>query len=477
MSLSVNVMTRGPGDRVAAMLGLFRAVADEIFVALDDRADGATEAALAAVADRVIRYPYAEPVDRPLAWIHSECRGDWVLTVDDDEIPSRGLLDALPSLVGATDVTHYWLPRRWLYPTADRYLDARPWRPDYQPRLVANDLRVLAFLDETHVPVAVLGPSRYLADGFYHADTLINSREARQAKAERYERLHPGKRVAGRPLNAAFYLPELVDPPTAPVPAQDLSLVTEVLAADAPSGRRAEVRDAGRDEIDRFWPDRELPESGYRARLALLEEVPSLRAGGSETVDVVVENLGGEPLRWGSAFAVGTRWSQGDRVVEGAHRPLPATLAPGGDEIVPVPLTVPAVPGGWTLTIDLVHEHVRWFGCELEAEVEVAPSRVVAVLDPGEDEVLLEVLRRLDPEDEPLVVSERPDELARRFAGRIGADLNGATRLIVPDVLVREGRRRPVLEAVRAARKAGIPAQSSSGMALTPASVVRRRLR
>src|SRR5438093_666212 len=84
-------------------------------IALAAGADDATEAALAAVADRVIRYPYAEPVDRPLAWIHSECRGDWVLTIDDDEIPSRGLLDALASLAAATDVTHHWLPRRWLY--------------------------------------------------------------------------------------------------------------------------------------------------------------------------------------------------------------------------------------------------------------------------------------------------------------------------------------------------------------------------
>ena len=477
MSLSVNVMTRGPGGRVAAMLALFRGVADEILVALDDRADEATEDALAAVADRLIRYPYAEPVDRPLAWIHSECRGDWVLTVDDDEIPSRGLLDALPSLVAATDVTHYWLPRRWLYPTADRYLDARPWRPDYQPRLVRNDPRVLTFLAETHVPVAVLGPSRYLADGLYHADTLLNSREERRVKAERYERLHPGKRVAGRPLNEAFYLPELVDPPTAEVPAGDLALVTEVLGSPAPSGTRAEVRAAGRDEVDRLWPGRELPESAYRARLSLLEDVPPLRAGGAETIDVLVENLGGEPLPWGAAFAVGTRWSRGDHVVDGPHRPLPAALAPGGGQIVPVPLAVPGVAGRWSLTIDLVHEHVRWFGCELRVEVDVAPSRVVAVLDPGEDEALLEVLRGLDPEEEPLVVTGRPDELGRRFAGRIDADLDGATRLVVPDVLVREGRRRPVLDAVRAAGKLGIPAQSSSGAPLTPLAVVRRRLR
>jgi hypothetical protein len=380
--------------------------------------------------------------------------------------------------VAATDVTHYWLPRRWLYPTSDRYLDARPWRPDYQPRLVLNDPRVLTFLEETHVPVAVLGPSRYLADGFYHADTLLNSRETRAAKAERYERLHPGKRVAGRPLNEAFYLPEDVDPPTAEVPPEDLDPIRAVLEEHPAEPRgKAEVRTAGREEIDRHWPGRHLGDAGYAARLTLLEELPPLRAGGTETVDVLVENLGGEPLPWGPTFAVGTRWSQPDAVVEGAHRPLPARLDPGARAIVPVPLVVPATPGPWTLTIDLVHEHVRWFGSELQASVQVAPCRVVAVLDPGTDEALLDVLRGLDPEDEPLVVTLRPTELSRRFAGRLGSDLDGAARLIVPDELVRAGRRRPILDALRAARKLGIPVQTPSGAPLTPASVVRRKLR
>jgi hypothetical protein len=44
VKLSVNVITRGPGDRVAAMLGLFRDAAGEILVALDDRPDATEEA-------------------------------------------------------------------------------------------------------------------------------------------------------------------------------------------------------------------------------------------------------------------------------------------------------------------------------------------------------------------------------------------------------------------------------------------------
>ena len=76
-------------------------------------------------------------------------------------------------------------------------------------------------------------------------------------------------------------------------------------------------------------------------------------------------------------------------------------------------------------------------------------------------------------------MTNRPDELARGFAGRIATDLGeiGATRLVVPDELVLAGQRGPLLDAVAAARKLGIPAQSASGHALNAKRVVRRRLR
>ena len=478
-TLSINVMTAGPGDRVGAMLALFRPVADEILVAVDDRAGPELEAALGSVADRLIRYPYAEPVDRPLAWIHAECRGEWVLTVDDDEIPSQALLDSLPELIQARDVTHYWLPRRWLYPTSDRYLDAPPWRPDYQPRLVLNDPRLISFPDETHVPLVALGPSRYLAASLYHADTLLSSTEAREAKALRYERLLPGKRVAGRPLNEAYYLPERVDAPNRAVPAEDLALVAAVLAGESPTGSpRAEVRSADREEIDRHWAGRPFSDSAYEAGLKLRDELPPLRAGVEEKVDVLVENRGVEAWPWGGAIRLASRWSSGERVVEGPHRSLPADLPAGWSQIVPVPLVPPAA-GRWALEIDLVHEHVRWFDRALRVEVDVLPQRIAAVLDPGSLDGLLAVLGRLDPEEEPVVVTNRPDELARGFAGRIATDLvgTGATRLVVPDELVLAGQRGPLLDAVAAARKLGIPAQSASGQALNGKRVVRRRLR
>jgi hypothetical protein len=474
MTVSVNCMTRGPADRVAAMLGLFRGVADEVVVVVDDRAGSDVEAALASIADRLLRYPYEEPVDRPLAWIHSRCSGDWVLTVDDDEIPSQALLDALPELSAARDVTHYWLPRRWLFPTADRYLDARPWRPDYQPRLVLNDPRFVTFPAETHVPVAAIGPSRYLETPLYHLDTLLNSREAREEKAARYERAHPGKRVAGRPMNQAFYVPEVADPPTRDVPPEDLRLITDVLGARPPVPAVPRPEPATREEIDSFWAGGPLQD--YDARLTLLEAPPPLNTGVVEIVDVRVENLGGEIWRWGGDVRLGSRWRAGEHVVDGEHRALPADLPPGGELLVPLPLIPPAA-GRWTLEIDLVHEHVRWFERPLHVEVRVEPGRLVAVLDPGSADKLAEILETLDPEEEPLVLSEHPGEVAKRFAGRIGlpSELAGADRLVVPVEHVREGRRRPLLELVRTAQKLGIPVVATSGEPLGRRAVVRRR--
>src|SRR5687768_7105382 len=125
-------MAAGDGVRTAAALTPYRTVADEIVVALDDRAGDTAAAPLATVADRVIPYPYAEPVDRALPWLVARCSGDWLLVVDDDEVPSAALLEALPALVSADDVTHYWLTRRWLYPHASSWLDEPPWRPDFQ---------------------------------------------------------------------------------------------------------------------------------------------------------------------------------------------------------------------------------------------------------------------------------------------------------------------------------------------------------
>ena len=430
-ALSVNLMTRGPGHRVAALLALLRPVADEIVVALDDRADDGTAATLAAVADRLIRYPYAEPVDRPIAWLHAECRGRWVLTIDDDELPSAALLEALPRLVEAENVTHYWLPRRWLFPHAGRFLDEPPWWPDYQPRLVLNDPRLLHFPDETHRPVVVTGPSRYLDLPLLHADCLLNTRGQRAAKASRYERLRPGLRLGGRPLNHAYYVPEDVPAArTAPVPAEDRALIAAVLDPDRLTGDGALVRVEAvtRAEIDRHWAGLALPETAYVASLRRPGSDPfTIRAGEATTIGLEVANLGDARWPWGDGgrpeIRLSYRWRDPSGalvVADGLRTPLPADLDPGRSAIVPVHVAAPARPGTYRLELDLVHEHVRWFGCALELPVEVVPARRIGLLldANGSAELWLaeEIVRLAEAEPALVPVVFSAEELPAAFA-------------------------------------------------------------
>jgi hypothetical protein len=419
--LSVCCMTRGPGGRVSAILELFRPLADEIVVALDDRAGPNVAAALAGVADRLLGYAYAEPVDRPLPWLFRQCSGSWVLLWDDDEVPSGALLEALPGLLAADDVTGVWLPRRWLYPHPGSYLDAPPWRPDYQLRLLANDLRLLRFPNETHWQLTALGPSRYVDPPLYHADLVLNPLDARERKAGHYERLLPGKRIAGRPLNEAFYLPERAErAPTAPVPEEDAELIRHVLAAEAAPGRAPAVRVASREEIDRHWEGRVLAPEDYRAALELRDEALPLVAGEGCTLDVRVENRGGAVWPWGDArpeIRLSYRWWRGHGVAaEGLRTPLPAELEPGESALVPLALEAPGTPGRYRLAVDLVHEHVRWFGCGFDVELDVLPRRRLAVVGPVEPERVA----ALEPELEPLLLADDPDALRGRYAGAVG---------------------------------------------------------
>jgi hypothetical protein len=406
--LSVCCMTGGrEAARTAAALELLRPVADELLVAVDDRAEDAVPL-LAAVADRVLTYPFAEPGDRPIGWLFRECRGPWILNVDDDEIASPALVAALPTLLEKGGFIHGWIARRWLYPDVDTYLDEPPWGGEYQLRLVRGDSPFVQFSDEFHRPVAAQGPARYVEEPLWHLDTAVNPFDRRRAKALEYERARRGMRIASFSHNSGLYLPELrPDARTRPVPPEDLAVIQQVLAAEGAEAAAPDAEHATRSDVDDHWAGPPWPDTLYRARLEILEQPPFVVAGVQQAISVRVDNLSDTLWPWGTQgrpeIRISYRWAGDER--DPLRTPLPADVPPGESLVVPVAVLPPDEPGRRALEFDLIHERVGWFEQPARLEIEVRARRRVAVVGVGAP--LERVLDRLveSPELEPVVLS------------------------------------------------------------------------
>ena len=228
MSLSVCCLTNVSGARLRAILAPLREVADEIVVAADARTPPEDVEEYRAVADRVLRCEF-ELLESHLAWLHGECAGDWVLRIDGDELVSPALVAALPELTARRDMRQYWLPHRWLDPSARGWYDELPWSPDYHNRLVRNDAS-LRFETRIHSGAVPQFPARYLAEPVYHLLCAVETFDERQLHSLRYELAQPSLLApGGGPLNATFYLPELfARRAPRPLPEEDAALVRSV---------------------------------------------------------------------------------------------------------------------------------------------------------------------------------------------------------------------------------------------------------
>jgi hypothetical protein len=440
------------------VLATLRDAADEIVVAVDSRADPSAHADVAAVADRLVVYPYAEPVERATPWLFAQCRGDWALSIDDDEVPSLALLEALPELLADDSVAHFSFPVRWLYPDTASYLDEWPWQPHYAARLLRTDDRLIRFSNEMHRSILTAGPGRFLQVPLWHADALLKPLDDRLAKARRYERERPGLRIAGRAFNYAFYVPELRrEPVLAAVPADERHHIESVLYATpraAPS--RATVERVTREEIDRFWPvtDHDA-QAGF---LELVDRPPSLVAGEERTLDVRVHNTGTATWPWGwdavPEVRVASRWLDAagrELPALEIHAALAAALPAGRDDLLPVHVRAPEDPGEYTVELGLLQEHAGRFGEVVRCPVTVLPQRRVAVV--GDDAAAAEVALVLGELPEVEIVRlrrtpslgaagyrEAPDGRAYLFDDAPSSRLGFAAALLWRSVRLRIGR-------------------------------------
>jgi polysaccharide pyruvyl transferase WcaK-like protein len=437
-----------------------RAIADEIIVAVDERA--ADENDVLTDVDRLFIVEYRPPPERILPWVHAQCTGRWRLRLDADEVPSAAFLAALPDLIEADDVTHYYISRRWLYGDPDSFLSIAPWYPDFQLRLVRNDPSVDAPPSKVHELPTIDGARRFVDEGVYDLDLLVNSYEVRRRRASEYERVRPGVRSEGLGVNAGYYLPEGRAVETAPVPAEDRDGIARRLSPSprTPSSGRARAEHVGQSAYEELWPERSLPPSAYRARVESYAPPATITAAQDRRVFVRVTNDGTITLPRGAMsrpeirLAYRFRASDDSIIEDGTRTPFPAQVLAGESALVPVVVHAPTEPGEYTLEVDVVHEHVRWFDsvCRIPITV-VLPRRllIVAGYSPfrhvGEDAIVRAHLHRLAmtaPDVQPVLLAPDPVPIANRFGHRAEPDI----RRLLYDGTDPTGDRNDVLDRV-----------------------------
>jgi hypothetical protein len=389
LSLSICLVTNDPPARVAAVIDPLRPIADEVLLAADSRVSEQTLAGYQQLADRLFRIDFRFP-ERHLQWLYEQCRGDWILHMDSDEIASKAFVRRLPEMLSSREARHFWVPIAWLYPDAGHLLVGAPWSEGFVNRLTRNDatLRVNGTM---HTHVEPVWPCEFVEEPIYHLDLLDNGELSRRDKALCYEVARPHLSApGGERMNEAYYVPELhSDIEMREVPAEDREWIVRALqppplptpGADPATTQaaRSEVPMVTLRETDRRWEGRLVDESAYRATIEPWYAPVSLTPGERRQIFLRVRNDGTEhwpaSLDARPAIRLGYRWLRRDGEVVSSEGPRSAfcrVVGPGQRILTPLHVDAPSEPGEYLLEVDVVHEHVQWFGC---------PCRVAALVE------------------------------------------------------------------------------------------------
>lgn len=377
MTLSFCVLTKNSAAYIEKLLRSARSFADEIVVAVDSSSTDSTEKVCSRYADKLFRVEPVGSLAYGLAWLQQQCEGDWILRLDDDELPSERLVAILPRLIRDKEITHYWMRRRWIFGAeGKRWIDHHPWWPDWQMRLHRNISSIVHVPAIVHTRTMVWGGSRYVYEGsIYHLDLVYHSEEHRRRKVEQgYER-----RTAGKGL-LHYYVPEETSPTTTPIPKDDGPLLIPRPAADwrerlvgrasrGPLGASTRAKEVTFSEIHRAsMQEYEQGPQLFKAHLRCDDCPRVVTAGEWYPVDVEVRN--DSPFVWtllglgAPAVRVGYHWVHvdGEMHVFDTHRDfLPHAVWPGESVRMPVSLLAPEEPNEYILRWDLVIENVAWF--------------------------------------------------------------------------------------------------------------------
>jgi hypothetical protein len=380
-TLSVCCIANSPGPFLRAALGPLREIADEVLLAVGGSVPEEDLLHYGEIADRLFSIEF-EFIERHLPWLYAQCRGDWVLRLDGDEIPTEEMVSEV--LIARDDrrLSSVVFPRRNLFPTVESFIAQAPWYPDFQIRMVRNDgsLRFSGLLHST--PERTL-PARTVEAPMYHLPFILSSIEERRDRAAHYERLRPGLLAPTElPANEMLLpenMPSLVTAPVLEGHRRQIEavLIANGLAAAGPT----DVISVSLRETDLHWPGRVLSEEAYRAKIEILDASIPFAPGERRPFYLRVRNDGNET--WGWDPSTGPYLHIVHRLVD--RRGIPTDdwrpsfftewVRPGMTTIVPANLDAPFAPGSYRLEVKVRHSpQERLFGSARERELVVRPG-------------------------------------------------------------------------------------------------------
>jgi len=375
-TLSVCCIANSPGPFLKAALSPLREIADEVLIAVGGPLPEEDLGHYGEIADRLfsIEFEFAE---RHLAWLHAQCRGDWILRLDGDEIPTPEMIAEVLAARDDRRLSCVLFARRNLFPTVESYIAQEPWYPDFQVRMVRND-GSLRFAGELHSATERTLPARIVEAPMYHLPLILNGFEDRRARATRYEELVPGLLAPTQLPANDMLLPELLPPLiTASVPPEHQRQIEAVLSASSPAAESpVDVTAVSLAEMDAFWSNRILPESAYRASIEVIGAPVPLAPGELRPFYLRVRNEGDE--LWGWDPSLGPYLHVVHRLLDERREPVegwrPAFFTewvrPGRATVVAANLDAPPDPGHYILELQVRHSpKERLFGSAQEVEL------------------------------------------------------------------------------------------------------------
>ncbi len=381
-SVSLLVISRGPGSQLRSVLERWRPHVAEVVVVADRSGEPNLLASVAGLADRTATVETAFPIESVLERCQPLCRQPFVFRADDDEVPATVLLAELRSLTLDPTLQQAGIPMRWLWPSAATWIDQYPWAANPQPKLRRNRPGLVHFPGRVHTAEQLDGPIRAVNLPVYHLRTL-DPIALRLARIARYADIGGGiQHFDGRPANSQYLPEDAGDLRLVAVPAWDAAAVARSVAAFGAAGSRAEMAaaeaaapgSAGLPVPIALGAESRLLDAARRVSVRIAAVHPPVSGDARVVLEIVVANRSGEVLP-GSlddkpAVSLSTRWRSAggdgevvdEAVVDGQRLGLGEPIPPGRAVSRVVASQVPVPPGRWRVTVDLVEEEIAWFG-------------------------------------------------------------------------------------------------------------------